>query len=164
MTSKDHDKLIKSFRQKLEELDDKQGEIVQKSPLANVPMHLPSGSVTMADGRKMVVQFHAINFSPYNQPSGWLINDRACHALFYYYLIARNNYEREMVDPIVIEGHVSEHYDYKGLFQRVAQIYGVDPERMLRFWSNVNMQAEMMALPLLPDEDRYRHNAIMNVK
>ena len=94
---------------------------------------------------------------------GFLPRDISAHALWYYYLIARTNWEKEM-DPIVLEGDIDPVYDYKQLFTSVAIIYGTTPEVMVKHWPQVDFQATMLGVPKLPNEDRYRFNRIAEIK
>ena len=46
-------------------------------------------------------------FARYLPPKGFLDFDRACHALFYYYLLAHKNYENEKgTGALYYEGEV----------------------------------------------------------
>lgn len=101
------------------------------------------------------ITFNPPTFGEYEQPKGWLIREPACHALFYYYLIARRNYEEHIKDPIVYEGDLDPEVNFKQLFSSIALAYGIEPEKMLKFWSNVDLQCGILDLPKLPEEYRF---------
>lgn len=103
-------------------------------------------------------------FNEYNVPNGWLQNDPACHALWYYYLIARRVYEECILDPVVYEGDKDPEYNFQQMFTSTAFAYGVAPERMIKFWSNVDMQCSTMQLPKMPEGDQYRFNKTPEVR
>ncbi len=105
-----------------------------------------------------VVSFHPPTFQDYEQPRGWLTHDKACHALWYYYVVASNNYREHIEDPIVYEGDLDTIPDFSQLFTSIAVAYGVQPEEMIKFWSNVDMQCQMMDLSKLPMNDKFRFN------
>ena len=58
----------------------------------------------MSDKPTGTIIFTPPTFRAYEVPNGWLKHDQACHALWYYYLIALNNYIEHIEDPIVLEG------------------------------------------------------------
>ena len=89
-------------------------------------------------------------------PNGFLDQHRETHALWYYYLCARQTYEQVVVDPIVYEGHKDPEGNYRELFKNIAKIYNVQPENMANCWPQIDMQCLASKLPKLPDEERYR--------
>lgn len=103
-------------------------------------------------------------FTQYNMPIGFLVKDSACHALFRYYLMARQTYETHVLDPIVYEGEKDPEYNFKQLFSSVAKMYGVEPEHMTKYWINVDMQCDLLGLPLMPDEEKYRFDRVQEIK
>lgn len=109
------------------------------------------------DNLNQTVSFHPPTFQDYETPKGWLQHDPACHALFYYYLIARRNYEEDIKDPIVLEGDKDPELNFKQLFTSIALAYGVAPDKMLKFWSNVNLQCDLLKLPQLPESYCFKH-------
>jgi len=108
------------------------------------------------------ITFTPPTFGAYEQPNGWLIRETACHALFYYYLIARHNYEEHIKDPIVYEGDADPETNFKQLFNSIALAYGVAPEKMLQFWSNIDLQCDVLELPKLPE--KYRFNKTPEIR
>lgn len=74
----------------------------------------------------------------------------------YYAILARKNYEEHVLNPIVYEGEKDPNVNFKELFKSIALMYSTTPEKMVKFWSNVDMQFTIMRLPKLPDEDKYR--------
>lgn len=95
-------------------------------------------------------------FPQITSPNGVLDPDPACQALWYYYTIARKNYEEYEKDIIILEGELDPQFDNFQLFKSCAFMYGVAPERMLHFWQNVQTQCAMMGLPDLPEKYKYR--------
>ncbi len=116
----------------------------------------------MSEADKTKISFHPPTFQAYETPQGWLQHDAACHALFYYYLIARRNFEEHIKDPIVYEGDADPEVNFKQLFSSIAIAYGVQPEKMLRFWSNIDLQCGVLKLPKLPEE--YRFNKVPEIR
>ncbi len=90
------------------------------------------------------IQFEPIRFNDKLPPRGFLIDDSGCHALYYYSIVARRVQEANSNDPnlqqIRYEGDLDETVNFKQLFLSVAKMYGVEPERMERFWKNVDAQ------------------------
>jgi hypothetical protein len=109
------------------------------------------------------IQFHPPIFPSLIAPHGFLTNKRQTHALWYYYLSARQAYENIVVDPIVYEGEDDPSADFRQLIERIAIIYGVSVEEMVKCWDVVDMQCFALKLPKLPDEERYRFNRIGRV-
>lgn len=98
-------------------------------------------------------------------PNGFLTHDKECHALWHYYTLARKNYEEEFKDTLILyEGDLDPKYDNRQLFISIATAYGVQPESMIRFWPNVDLQCNVLQLPKLPDEDRFRFNRTPEIK
>jgi len=96
-------------------------------------------------------------FHGYDKPKGWLDPHIACQGLFYYYLIARRNYEEERAG-IVLEGDDDPVYNYTQLFSSIALAYNTQPEVMAKFWRNVDMQCWALQLPKMPEGGKYRMN------
>lgn len=103
-------------------------------------------------------------FDDYTTPEGFLAGHPACHALFYYNAVAHGTYERTVVDPMYLEGQLDEQPVYDRLFASIAIMYNVEPETMVQFWPDVAMQCSLLQMPVMPDEDRYRHNKPMAAK
>jgi len=110
------------------------------------------------------IKFTMPVFNGYLVPDGFLMNDLACHALWYYYLIARGTYETHILDPIVYEGDKDPEFNFRQMFTSVATSYGVQPEVMIKFWNNIDLQCWALQLPTLPDEDKYRFNVTAEIK
>src|SRR5690606_18627548 len=115
------------------------------------------------------VRFQVPDFHEYEMPNGFLVRDKACHALFYYYLLGRKNYENEhqelgLGDQIVYEGELDPKYNYKQLFVTIANVYGVTPEQMIHHWPAVDLTCRAFNLPLMPEGDRYRFNKVPELK
>lgn len=109
-----------------------------------------------------VIRFDMPRFDALVKPQGWLDADIACHALWYYYTLARLNYEECEKDVIVLEGDPDPQFDNFQLFKSISMIYGTSPERMLKFWPNVRMQATALNLPALPK--KYMYDGIAEIK
>lgn len=110
------------------------------------------------------IAFVSIFFEDYLPPNGFLDRDPACHALFYYNLIARKAYEETEKDVIVLEGEDDPQNNYKQQFTSVATMYGVSPERMIKFWSHVVLTCNLHKIPVVPDRDKYRFNRSPKIK
>ncbi len=118
----------------------------------------------MVDKQILHVEFNGRIFIEYLTPNGYLINDPACHGLFYYYLIARKNLEQYEIDPIIYEDEPWPDINFKQLFSSIAIAYGVEPERMTKFWVNVDMQCDVLNLPRLPGDERIRFNKVAEIR
>ena len=108
-------------------------------------------------GRKLTVKLFAPDYRLYETPSGFLNSNKACHALWHYYLTGHLAHEREK-ENIVYEGDEDKKTNLHQLFLSVARIYDVKPEDMIKFWPNVDMQAMSMHMPKMPDTDATRFN------
>lgn len=105
-------------------------------------------------------------FPQYLEPHGLLVDDRACYALFYYYLLGRKAYENSLGigDEIVYEGKLDPQYNFIQLFKTIAMIYGVSEERMVHFWPQVDLTCVLNRLPKMPHGDKYRFNVKPEIK
>ena len=112
----------------------------------------------------MHMTFNSTRFDAYLAPDGFLGDEPGCHALFYYYLLARKTLEETEIDPFVYEDEKWPESNFKQLFQSIAIMYGLEPEQMLPFWVNVDMQCDLLRLPKMPDVDRLRFNKTPEVK
>jgi len=124
----------------------------------NDPYHLPD--LEQIDNVK--VQWEPRLFMDYVKPKGWLEKDTTCHGLFFYYLMAQKAYEDNIKDPVFLEGHKDLEVNFKQLFTSIARLYGTKPEKMIRFWSNVEMQCAVLKLPKLAEQ--YKFNSEIRVK
>lgn len=111
-----------------------------------------------------VITFQPPTFEEYEAPRGWLKHDPACHALWYYYIVASNNYREHIEDPIVLEGDPDVLPDFSQLFTSIATMYGVQPEKMIQFWVNVDLQCLKMELKELPKHDKFRFNKKLKIR
>lgn len=107
----------------------------------------------IVDGKKIFIQ--PILFFQYMWPNGGLTNDRETHALFYFYLLSRKNFE-EQNDMIVYEGDPDPQFDYKQLYVSIAKMYNVRPENMANCWKEVDYTCFVHNLPKLPEQSRLR--------
>jgi hypothetical protein len=100
--------------------------------------------------------FQMPTYDGYVKPQGFLEHHPACHALFHYATLARKAYEESM-DTIVLDGagDLVKEVDYRQLFSSVATAYGVEPEVMVKFWPNVNLQFATLRLPMAPEFVRF---------
>lgn len=115
--------------------------------------------------RNKAFRFNYPVFESYNVPNGFLERDIACHALFYYAMLARKAYEENVAGiDMQYEGTLSNRTDFRGLFESIAFLYNVHPAQMQRYWPAVDMQCVALQLPQLPKEDRYRHDKVPEFK
>lgn len=109
-------------------------------------------------------QLEVIMFPQYVRPNGFLDSSAECHALFWYYVNARRTYDEyyEKME-VVLEGEKDPTTNFAQLFQSIAFLYNVNPGSMAKCWDMVDMQATSLGMPLLPDENGYRHREIIVV-
>jgi hypothetical protein len=135
----------------------------------------PAGPISInpdliSDDAKALMQkkdfhFDCPVFKDYIIPNGFLTRDAACHALFYYAVLARRAYEENVEGwATQYEGNLSNTTDFFQLYLSIAFMYGVTPEAMQRHWSNVDMQFTVLQIPALPKENRYRHDSVPEFK
>jgi hypothetical protein len=118
--------------------------------------------MSMAD-KSAAEQLKAIKFAPViyphlQVPNGFLSPERASHALWYYYLCARQTYETHVKDIIVLEGDADPSANFRRLIEMIAKAYGVEVGNMVQAWPEIDMQCTALNLPQLPDEEQYRFN------
>ncbi len=99
-------------------------------------------------------------FLGYMQPKGYLDSSREAHALWNYYLCARNAYETHIKNVIVFEGEKDPKVNFQQLFTSIAEMYGVQPEAMAKCWDMIDAQCLAIDLPKLPNKEYYRFNRI----
>ena len=115
----------------------------------------------MTNNRLRGIRVLCPTFDAYTILNGGHLPDRqACHALFYYYLRASYNYEKQQ-NAVVLEGEPDPVFNFKNLYNGVALWYGVSPEEMNAFWNAVDRQVLAMGLPLLPHFLRFFGNEII---
>lgn len=107
--------------------------------------------------REFRIKFEAPQFTPYLiKNGGCLPDDRDCHALFFYAIYARKLYEDKYLGrEIQYEGEAEVPPDFPRKFKTAAMIYGADPERMIRFWPEVEAQFEAASIPQVPEFLRF---------
>lgn len=103
------------------------------------------------------ITFTPLKFNAYTiQNGGHLPDVAAAHALFHYYLTARSNQENEQGKGVLLlDGDLDPVHNYKQLWRSIANIHGVDPNDMGKFWPYVDRQAEKLNLPLLAGRPRF---------
>lgn len=109
-----------------------------------------------------------IKFTPpvyvkYIVPYGFLTRDRACQALFFYATRAKHVYDTHLRDPFVLEWDEDPKHDFKQLMKSVALAYGVEPEHMVRYWINIDMQFDAMKQQRVPQGDWIRFDAVPEI-
>lgn len=107
---------------------------------------------------KTEITFAVHLFVQYMWPNGGLNQHRETHALFYYYLLAKNAYDTMQAGMIAYEGDADSGFNFEQLFKSVARMYGVEPEAMVKCWDLVDYTCFLNDLPKLPDETKYRQN------
>lgn len=112
------------------------------------------------------ITFEIPMFVSLEKPNGFLcIKDRACHGCFSYAVRARQAYETHYQGfAVAYEGDLDTQVNFLQLFKSIALWYGVQPEEMTRHWQCVDMQFVALALPQLPDEERFKFNKTPSIK
>ncbi len=108
--------------------------------------------------------FDVPRFNAFNKPNGELIDNPACHALFYYVVKLKNILEERKADQSY-EGDASPgafFLNMKQLFSSIALAYGVSPEHMLKYWPEVDLQCFLMGSNRV--EKQYRFDEIPELK
>ncbi len=99
-------------------------------------------------------------------PEGFLTADDACHACWYYYIIAENGRaayaggaENQIIEHKTGLSAMDPEYGlwmdkhYSKQAKSVALLYGLEsPEMMWRFWPNVGLEANRLSMPAPKDE------------
>lgn len=98
-------------------------------------------------------------FVGYMEPHGWLTAEPETHALFNYYLCARKTVEENWTELLAYEGEEDSGHNFKQLFTSVARMYNVAPEAMAKCWDRIDKQCDLLHLPRMPDEERYRFSS-----
>jgi len=109
------------------------------------------------------IKFSPPIFADRVMPKGMLVNHMACHALFYYYLLAMKAKE-QFEETIVYEDEVQKEPNYKQIMASVATVYGEAPETMIKFWSAVDLQCHAEHLPTAPNTDKFRMNKTYEIR
>ena len=105
-----------------------------------------------------------IRYSNITAPRGLLSSDKACHALWNYYITMIRNSGSYLGSGILDANGEKISLtqeklcviDCYMLFKQVAKIYAVDPNAMFNYWQTVNMQAIALGLPAIPVGDKRR--------
>lgn len=106
--------------------------------------------------------FKHITFEPQIWPEltqqhghGMLIHHQACYALWFYYGVGYNTYVKRIRDKILIEGEKEPIVNHKELMKSTSILYGVEPEQMIRFWQDIDIECIRTFKPLMPDFLRF---------
>jgi len=107
--------------------------------------------------RTMKVVFEPQLFPDFTMPNGYLNKHHACQALWKYATLVIYIEYQQSDAVLKYEGDwPMDIKDYKQLFTSIATMYGVQPEEMIKFWVNVDMQLKIMGSKLrVPEEHRY---------
>lgn len=111
-----------------------------------------------------IMNFVVPRFDNFNMPEGWLTDEPACHALFYYATLCAQH-EQAVRDNQTYEDELSAEgrgFDYSSLMKSIGQAYGAEPEKMVKFWHNVDMQFDKMGGRRLPA--KYRMVGVPDIK
>jgi len=100
-------------------------------------------------------------FPLYTNPHGYLEQDLACQALFFYYLNAQQTYEQRIKENLVYEAELDSGVNLEQSFLSIARLYNVQPENMASYWPLVDKQCKSLQLPLLPDTWNYRFKSLI---
>lgn len=109
------------------------------------------------------MRFDPLIFTNYIQPRGYLTNEPATHACFYYAVCARRTFEDFTEENLMYEGEKDHETNYRQLFVSIAKLYNVKPEEMEKCWGLVDKQFDAASIPRLPNEARYRFNNKLTV-
>lgn len=96
-------------------------------------------------------------------PEGVLNTDAACHALWHYASIVRGRIEAKsgpQYDDDIID--LMNVYDLQKVFTSIALLYKTTPEKMIKFWKNVDLQMRLMKSN--PIEAKYRFDKVPEIK
>ena len=101
-------------------------------------------------------------FVDQTQPKGWLTHDPACHALWYYYMLAmtaRSQVGKSIEDQIIEYDFASGAAPplwmdkrFNAQIKSIAGLYGVTVEQMQGFWSNIKLETRRLGMPDPADE------------
>ena len=96
-------------------------------------------------------------FEQYIIPFGLLTPAPEEHALFFYYVNAREIYEKHIKNTVIqMEDEADLEYSFEGMINSIAQLYGVKVDEMTKAWQVIDRQCDALNLPKLPDEYQYR--------
>jgi hypothetical protein len=117
-------------------------------PSLRLPLHCLSGAVV-----KMKISFHPFRYVDQIPPNGFLVDEPACHALWYYYTKAQRLYEDsgegDLDKQIILSTERwKDLRPLRRMFRTTAQIYKVDPDAMERFWPAVTAECRRLGFPL----------------
>lgn len=100
-------------------------------------------------------------FVDQTQPVGWLTHDPACHACWWYYMLAMSHRAKagKSIDDQIIEYEVGKSAPlwmdtyYGQQAKSIAMLYGLEsPDQMFAHWSNVRLEARRLGMPDPADE------------
>lgn len=97
--------------------------------------------------------FTPFHFAAHEEPVGYLTRDKACHACWWYYVLAQQNKEKvgDSIDDQfgVIEGNLWLNKNYEDLARSVCLMYGLDsPDDFMKYWDVVAAEASRCKLPI----------------
>lgn len=108
------------------------------------------------------IELTPLVFVDHLPPEGFLSREMACHALWYYYIIALS--ARRVVGKSIDDQTIE--YDaessaapplwmdkrYNAQYESVAILYGVSPQEMKAYWPNVKLEINRLGLTPVPSE------------
>lgn len=106
-------------------------------------------------------KFHLMQpmYLKYMRPLGMLCQrEVGCHALFTYAMNARKAWEYERSNLLAYEGDPDTAVNYLDLLKSTAFLYDVHINSLISHWSCVDAQLQLLRLPAIPNEERYRFN------
>lgn len=93
------------------------------------------------------------------EEKGCLPQDPAAHALWYYYYLATQQCLRAKAN-IVEESERSEEFNREraeNIFASVANMYGVESTKMVRFWDEIEKQRRTLKMDdVLPEQFKFK--------
>lgn len=117
----------------------------------------------MMDVSGLKINMRAPFFQDHLMPDGFLTRDMACHACWYYYILATNARHNvgNSIDDQTIEYNAESMTDiplwrdkrFNQQAKSIALLYGLEsPDEMWKYWPNVKMEARRLNLTPPHDE------------
>ena len=89
-------------------------------------------------------------FFPDNtQPNGALIDDPACQACWYYFILATKQLDQtgSIDSQILLEGEPWQAANTDKIRLSITKLYGIEPNDLDRYWNRVWIECKRLGLP-----------------